>query len=80
MRGMGWIPAFAGMTEPSCQVVARIIPAHVFSKEKGLESFCKEQREITPVTVAPISGLKPFGKLVKQPAFLVARNELAAAL
>jgi hypothetical protein len=33
MGGMGWIPAFAGMTEPSCQVVARIIPAHVISKE-----------------------------------------------
>jgi hypothetical protein len=36
---MGWIPAFAGMTETSCQFVARIIPAHVFSKEhtKGHE-------------------------------------------
>ena len=31
--GRGWIPTFAGMTEPSCQFVARIIPAHVFSKE-----------------------------------------------
>ena len=31
--GRGWIPAFAGMTEPSCQFVARILPAHVFSKE-----------------------------------------------
>ena len=27
------MPAFAGMKETSCQFVARIIPAHVFSKE-----------------------------------------------
>jgi hypothetical protein len=27
---MGWIPAFAGMTEPSCRFVARIVPAMYF--------------------------------------------------
>ena len=31
--GRGWIPAFAGMTKTLCEVVARILPADVFSKE-----------------------------------------------
>jgi hypothetical protein len=29
----GWIPAFAGMTEASCQFVAQIVLAHVHSKK-----------------------------------------------
>src|SRR5512147_1802641 len=31
--GRGWIPAFAGMTEASCQFVAQTVPAHVSTKE-----------------------------------------------
>jgi hypothetical protein len=30
---VGMDTAFAGMTEASCQLVARIMPVHVFSKE-----------------------------------------------
>ena len=33
--GRGWIPAFAGMTEASCQFVGQIVPAQVFSKENA---------------------------------------------
>jgi hypothetical protein len=29
----GWIPAFAGMTEASCQSVTQFVPAQVFSKK-----------------------------------------------
>ena len=31
--GRGWISAFAGMTKPSCQVVATIISKYLFSNE-----------------------------------------------
>jgi len=33
IQGRGWIPAFAGMTDASCQVIAQILTADVFSQE-----------------------------------------------
>jgi hypothetical protein len=45
---LAWIPAFAGMTEPWCLIIAKIIPAQVFSKEdtKGSDDQISELRAL----------------------------------
>ena len=77
---LAWIPGFAGMTEQDASPLRETSAPKSFSKEIKRESFSNEQKDIRPVAVAPISGLKPFGKLVKHAVSLVARNKLDAAL